>query len=144
MANNRLEVSWISQSVTVSKCFLCPSIKKPLLCNQVKKIKFKTSTIFGYFICRSFRNCMWFFKLLYESMGYLSIHLNDPDSLYLMSGFCGMLLLTKEPKVLCFSVDKNIAQSIHCVIWYTINKASLKIFKFTHFWHLWRIALGKV
>ena len=69
-------------------------------------------------------------------MGYLCIHLNDPDSLYLMSGFCGMLLLTKEPKILCFSVDKNIAQSIHCVILYAINKGTLKILKLTHFWHL--------
>ena len=43
-------------------------------------------------------------------------HLYDTDSLYFISGFSGMLcklfhsLLTKEPKNLCFSADKNIAQ----------------------------------
>ena len=47
-------------------------------------------------------------------------HFYDTRFLYLISGYRGMLqqpfytLLRKELKDLCFSVDKNIAQSIQC------------------------------
>ena len=63
-------------------------------------------------------------------------------------GFCRMLwqpfqtLLTKEPKDLCFSVDKNIAQSIQCT-------ASSECYNqsccndLDYLWLSWRIALMK-
>ena len=59
---------------------------------------------------------MWSLELLFDSRGYLCsiVMIQITVSLDLISDFCGMLwqpfypLLTKEPKNLCFSPNKNI------------------------------------
>ena len=61
---------------------------------------------------------MWFFELLYDLRGLLCSIFSILISYYLIFGFRGILwqsflsLLTKEPKDLCFSEDKNIALSV--------------------------------
>ena len=60
----------------------------------------------------------------------------DSDSLCLISGFCEMLwqpfytFLTKEPKSLCYYVDKkkhDTVNTMNCAICHIINKATLKV-----------------
>ena len=104
--------------------------------------------IFGYFICRSFRvssNEKIYYEVLRTSLWFYWHHLwyRFPRFYFWFSWNVTATLLSvveKRTKDLCFSTEKKhcTVNTIHCVVWHTINKVTVKIFTFT-----WSLTLMK-